>query len=86
MMKLRNMMKIHYKFNPFTEITLDFNSQGSHRFLKTWKIMEFENLVSRPGIFVVVLESPEIWIFIIINLIQIYISNYYTVALLSLKI
>ena len=36
--------------------------QGSHRSLKTWKVLEFENLDSRPGIFVEVLESPRIFV------------------------
>jgi len=47
----------------------DVFDQGSHRSLK---VLEFENLDSRPGIFVEVLEIPGIWtyrsIFLIISI------------------
>ena len=43
--------------------------QGSHRSLKTWKVLELENLDSKP---VEVLQSPGIWtyrsIFLIISI------------------
>jgi len=66
--------------------------QGSHGSLKTWKVLEFENLDSRPGIFVEVLESPGIWtsrfIFLIISVQEFshYTSSEIWVYLCTLKV
>ena len=69
--------------------------QGSHGSLKTWKVLEFENLVSSPGksgTFVEVLESLGIWtyrsIFLIISIQEFshYTSSEIWVYLCALKV
>ena len=81
-------------------LRFNFNRNYGHNLIKiliqgfhsSWKVLEFENLDSKPGIFVEVLESPGIWtyrsIFLIISIQEFsrYISSEMWVNLCVLKV